>query len=311
MNETILVNFHCHSIFSDGEQTPEVLAGNLAAAGVRYAALTDHDTHRRLAAFSRSAQKTWRCLSAWRGIDHPVRRARSPPARLWFRPGDIPNWPPPCSPCARCAAWKCTASPVRCARLAAAARMAQTTAPAVSAAPHGRLEIGEAIALIHRAGGRAFWAHPLMFESDLERLDDLIGELKSKGLDGIEAIYAPFSETEQRQSAFTWRKNMTCWSAPEPIFTAAMARAVMLTGSKCPAKTGSSFGRRSFPVPIFTADTSAAEKSASIAQAARVNPAGKRASFSAAFLCPAHFPAHIDCDCAFPGRHLGHYPAFL
>ncbi len=69
--------------------------------------------------------------------------------------------------------------------------------PAVSAAPHGLLEIGEAIALIHRAGGRAFWAHPLMFESDLEQLDVLIGELKSKGLDGIEAIYAPFSETEQ------------------------------------------------------------------------------------------------------------------
>ncbi|MEZ4637224.1 MAG: PHP domain-containing protein [Caldilineaceae bacterium] len=44
MLETIPVNFHCHSMFSDGDQTPEALAAHLAAAGVRYAALTDHDS---------------------------------------------------------------------------------------------------------------------------------------------------------------------------------------------------------------------------------------------------------------------------
>jgi predicted metal-dependent phosphoesterase TrpH len=57
MNETILVNFHCHSIFSDGEQTPEVLAGNLASAGVRYAALTDHDTLEGLPRFQEALKK--------------------------------------------------------------------------------------------------------------------------------------------------------------------------------------------------------------------------------------------------------------
>jgi predicted metal-dependent phosphoesterase TrpH len=40
----LLVNFHTHSNFSDGDQTPEAIATGLAAAGVRYAALTDHDT---------------------------------------------------------------------------------------------------------------------------------------------------------------------------------------------------------------------------------------------------------------------------
>ena len=44
MGEAILVNLHTHTIFSDGEQTPEALAAGLDAAGVRYAALTDHDT---------------------------------------------------------------------------------------------------------------------------------------------------------------------------------------------------------------------------------------------------------------------------
>jgi DNA polymerase III alpha subunit len=57
MDETILVNFHCHTIFSDGEQTPEVLAGNLASAGVRYAALTDHDTLEGLPRFRDALKK--------------------------------------------------------------------------------------------------------------------------------------------------------------------------------------------------------------------------------------------------------------
>ena len=53
----ILVNFHCHSIFSDGEQTPEALAANLAAAGVRYAALTDHDSLEGLPRFQEALKK--------------------------------------------------------------------------------------------------------------------------------------------------------------------------------------------------------------------------------------------------------------
>ena len=51
--------------------------------------------------------------------------------------------------------------------------------------------------LIQRAGGRAFLAHPLVLEADLEELDALVGELKSKGLDGLEAIYAPFTESQR------------------------------------------------------------------------------------------------------------------
>ena len=51
MKETIKVNFHCHSVFSDGEQSPENLAASLAAASVRYAALTDHDSIEGLSQF--------------------------------------------------------------------------------------------------------------------------------------------------------------------------------------------------------------------------------------------------------------------
>ena len=57
MTDTILVNLHCHSLFSDGELTPEALAANLAAAGVRYAALTDHDSLGGLPRFQEALQK--------------------------------------------------------------------------------------------------------------------------------------------------------------------------------------------------------------------------------------------------------------
>ena len=57
MTETILVDFHCHSIFSDGELAPEAVASKLAAAGVRFAALTDHDLIDGLAQFENELNK--------------------------------------------------------------------------------------------------------------------------------------------------------------------------------------------------------------------------------------------------------------
>ncbi len=44
MAEGILVNLHTHTLHSDGALTPPALAARLAQAGVRYAALCDHDT---------------------------------------------------------------------------------------------------------------------------------------------------------------------------------------------------------------------------------------------------------------------------
>lgn len=48
---TIRVNFHCHSNVSDGSLSPKELAMELVAAGVRFAALTDHDSIDGLVAF--------------------------------------------------------------------------------------------------------------------------------------------------------------------------------------------------------------------------------------------------------------------
>ena len=190
------VNFHTHTIFSDGEQTPEALAGSLAEAGVRYAALTDHDTVEGLARFQDALEK--RGIPSVPGVE----------LTTWFDGrethlvayGFDPDHPE----------FAATLVSLRQARsldvhsIAGSLRKAGSRRPAdidagaaVSAAPNGSLETGDAIALVHRAGGRAFLAHPLVPDPDLERLDDLVVRLKAKGLDGIEAVYAQFSAVEQ------------------------------------------------------------------------------------------------------------------
>ena len=51
MKATTRVDFHCHSTHSDGTLEPRELAQQLAAEGVAFAALTDHDTVDGLPAF--------------------------------------------------------------------------------------------------------------------------------------------------------------------------------------------------------------------------------------------------------------------
>ena len=196
MNETILVDFHCHSLFSDGEQTPEALAANLAAAGVRYAALTDHDSLEGLPRFQDALKK--RGVAYLPGVELTTQFDGREAHLLGY--GFDPQHPDLAA----------TLLSLRQARnlevhsIASSLRKIGTTHavgseefPAVSAAPDGRLEIGDAIALLHRAGGQTFWAHPLVYESDPERLDAFVAELKRQGVDGIEAIYTPFTEPQR------------------------------------------------------------------------------------------------------------------
>ena len=196
MDPTILVNFHSHSTFSDGEQTPEELAGNLALAGVRYAALTDHDTLEGLARFREALKKSGvgfipgvEMTTYYQGreahllaygfeLNHQELNATLLSLRQ-NRNLDVH-------------------SISGSLRKLGASRVRDTdNSPAISAAPDGRLDMTVAIALIHRAGGRAFWAHPLQYDADPARLDALIGELKAQGLDGIEVIYSAYTPAEQ------------------------------------------------------------------------------------------------------------------
>jgi PAS domain S-box-containing protein len=233
MSESILVNFHCHTLFSDGEQTPEGLAANLAAAGVRYAALTDHDTLEGLPRFQEALKK------------HNIASIVGVELTAWYNGQEIhllgygldtAN-----------ADLNATLGSMRQIRtlevhsIAGSLRKAGNTrteeserANAVSAAPQGILSAEGAIDLIHRAGGLVFWAHPLYFTSDLNQLDSAVADLKSKGLDGIEAVYASFSASEQENLRTLAKKHALLISAGtdfhgqnshgSPTFSIAMPR---------------------------------------------------------------------------------------
>lgn len=206
MNDTITVNFHCHSIFSDGEQTPEALVASLAAAGVRYAALTDHNSIEGLPRFQEALKK--RGIASLTGVE----------LTTWFEGREIhllgygfdPHHPD-------LAATLLSLRQVRdlevhsitgsLRRMGTSRSRSPEDPPAVSAAPNGRLEIGEGIELIHRAGGRVFLAHPLVYEQDPEDLERCLALLKGMGLDGIEAFYAPFSESQRADLCRLARKH--------------------------------------------------------------------------------------------------------
>lgn len=56
-----------------------------------------------------------------------------------------------------------------------------------------RLELSDAIALVHASGGVAVLAHPLSLELDPPQLETAIDEMATLGLDGLEAIYGRYS----------------------------------------------------------------------------------------------------------------------
>ncbi len=269
---TLLVNFHCHSIFSDGEQTPEVLAGNLALAGVRYVALTDHDTLEGWPRFQEALKK--RGVACLPGVELTTQFDGREAHLLGY--GFDPENPD-------LAATLFSLRQVRGLEvhsIAGSLRKVGTNrpagsdeAPAVSAAPDGRLEIGPAIDLIHRAGGKVFWAHPLMYESDPQRLEACVAELKSRGLDGLEVIYAPFSAEQRAGLSELAQKHGLLISAGTDFHTGSENY-----GIEMPRAAWSSFREALFASPTFTEKPSSAEKSSPSDQAAR-HPAGKSHHF--------------------------------
>ena len=57
----------------------------------------------------------------------------------------------------------------------------------------------EAVDLIHAAGGLAILAHPVLYRMGSATLQRLIDDLRSAGLDGIEALYSTYTAGEERQ----------------------------------------------------------------------------------------------------------------
>ncbi len=196
MSSSVPVNFHCHSIFSDGDQTPEALAANLAKAGVRFAALTDHDTLEGLRRFSEAAGK------------HGVVCLPGVEITTWYNGTEVHLLAYDFNPenvelLAMLYSLRQIAN-LEVHSIADSIRKKGTNFSNHSEESHkipdgvnGRLNTIEAIALVHRAGGKVFLAHPLVTEPSIELLDEMVQDFKNHGLDGIEAIYDVFSEQQR------------------------------------------------------------------------------------------------------------------
>ena len=65
--------------------------------------------------------------------------------------------------------------------------------------PREKVTPAQAVELILGAGGVPVLAHPILYHMSDERLDNLVAELKSIGLAGIEAIYSTYNTAEERQ----------------------------------------------------------------------------------------------------------------
>lgn len=64
--------------------------------------------------------------------------------------------------------------------------------------PRPKITPQEGIALIHRAGGLAFLAHPVLYHMSAVSLDRLTRILTDSGLDGIEAVYSCYQPGDER-----------------------------------------------------------------------------------------------------------------
>ncbi|MGD9495136.1 MAG: DUF294 nucleotidyltransferase-like domain-containing protein [Armatimonadota bacterium] len=197
MNATTRVDFHCHSSYSDGTLAPGALVAQLAADQVAFASLTDHDSVDGLAGFRQEASR--RGVGFISGVEITVRCDGTEAHLLGygFDPGH-PELQAALQPLrrARAADMRSVAAPVhgRSSRLRREERAAQLPA----SAPNGWIEIAHAIALIHRAGGKAFLAHPFTVRADAAGVRALLADLSAQGLDGVEALYGPYGPEQQQ-----------------------------------------------------------------------------------------------------------------
>ncbi|MDD5091477.1 MAG: PHP domain-containing protein [Candidatus Wallbacteria bacterium] len=149
---TLCVDFHLHSNLSDGCHSPEALARIAAEAGVQYAALTDHNSVSGVEAFALHFRR-------FGGV--PVTGAE---LTVLFHSSEIHL-------------------------LAYGFDPADPSISRLMKSPH---EFSDAVSTVHAAGGVIFLAHPFHPFPDPAVLEQALPEMKSFGLDGIEAFYGKY-----------------------------------------------------------------------------------------------------------------------
>ncbi len=211
MPEIIRVDLHCHSSVSDGDHAPSYVAHQLSGAGVRWAALTDHNSVGGLGDFAAAIERRGvQCIS---GVEIHARSPRGPVHLLGygFDPGNqallsaLQTFHRPWGASAR--RWA--------RRVFSPGRhdvQVDSHCTSVDSDDHSRRQqpdTAEVICLIHEAEGRVLLAHPLAGLKTIERLEEYLDWLQPQGLDGIEAFYKLyFRSTQQDLSDLAERRGL-------------------------------------------------------------------------------------------------------
>jgi len=186
-DEIVRVNLHCHSALSDGALMPEELARLLAADGVAYASLTDHDTCEGSRRFRQElARLGIGCID---GVEITAAAARTEVHLLAYGiDGETPALRD------ALAGERRRNDPGMQGLVDSMKRIrGRSRAPQPDA-----LSAAEAIRLAHAAGGAVFLAHPLSYGFDRAGLSAVLDALAADGLDGIEALYGPYTDEQRR-----------------------------------------------------------------------------------------------------------------
>ncbi|MBE3133444.1 MAG: hypothetical protein IMZ55_08210, partial [Acidobacteria bacterium] len=186
-DEIVRVNLHCHSALSDGALMPEQLARLLAADGVAYASLTDHDTCEGSRGFREELSRLG--IGCIDGVEITAATARADVHLLAYGI-DAGN------PALRDAlAGERRRNDPGMQGLVDSMKRVRGRSRAPQA---GALSAAEAIRVAHAAGGAVFLAHPLSYGFDQAGLSAVLDALAADGLDGIEALYGPYAEEQRR-----------------------------------------------------------------------------------------------------------------
>ena len=180
------VDLHCHSIFSDGVLTPEVLAETFASAGVQYASLTDHDTISGLQRFEESLQRL--NIGFIPGVEITTIHHGCEVHVLGYGFDRLDN---------DLNALLDSVRQAKATEIQGVSHSIRKAANSSSQKFDGKIELARAIKVLHRAGGRAFLAHPFLITSDMPLLESKLKEFRELGMDGIEARYSPYPVDQQ------------------------------------------------------------------------------------------------------------------
>lgn len=178
------VDLHCHSLLSDGSLPPRAVADLLAESGVKAASLTDHDTVEGLAEFAVFLAR--RDIAFVTGVELTTQLDGVEVHVLGY--GFDPKNPE-------------LLERLRGLRGVKPSEVLNVQDNLRSSASGSPISTPDAIALIHRARGRAFLAHPLYAAAGFDELEALVERLKKAGLDGIEAFYGGFAKEDQAKLA--------------------------------------------------------------------------------------------------------------